>query len=195
MEASWETRETEERLTIVHDNRWLAIVGVPRMLVGLMIAGGPWLIEEARHSDAWPILVVGSLLGSGFVVAGLALCFKYEEIEADRSSATVARRVGLPPFRRTRTWAWDELTEVAAVTENQARSNHPGSTLHYRVRLIGPKCSVLVASALEREPIEAEAPRWARFLDKPLRGAMHEDPKKRLREGLKATKADRPAAS
>lgn len=192
METSWTIRETDERLTIIHDNRWLAIVGVPMMLVGLVIAVGPWLIEEARTSGAWPILAVGSLLGLGFVVFGLALCFKYEEIEADRSSGLVFRRAGLPPFRRTRSWSWADLTEVAAVTESQVRTHHPGSSLHYRLRLIGPKCSLLVASSFDREPIEAEAPRWARFLDKPLRKAMQEDPQERLRESLRSK---RPASS
>lgn len=181
MEPSWETHETDESLIIIHDNRWLAIIGIPMILVGLLIAIGPWMIEEARNSGAWPILAGGSVIGLGFIVAGLSLCFKYDEIEANRSLKTVFRRAGLPPFRRTRSWPWDEISEVEVVCETHPRSSHSGSSLNFSLRLKGPKCSLLVASTLDRKPIESEGPRWADFLGKPFRNTIQEDPHLRLR--------------
>ena len=170
---------------IVHDNRWLAIIGIPLAIAGSLVAVGPWLIDDARNSDAWPILVVGSLIGSGILVAGLSLCFKYGEIEADRSMNKITRRAGTLPFRRTRSWSLEDISEIACVIEKMARTSGTGSSIHYCIRLIGPNTSVLIASSLEREPIEAEAARWATSLDKPLGNTMNPDGHSQLQESPK----------
>ena len=103
-ENSWTTIEGDGRLAVVHDNRLLAIIGIPLALGGLAVATVPWLVVEARNSSAWPILAVGSLIGAGIVTMGMALCFHYVEIVADRRSGSVTRRAGLPPFQRTKSW-------------------------------------------------------------------------------------------
>lgn len=163
------TREEGDRIALVHDNRWLAILGIPLVLFGLAVAIVPWLIDDAGNSGAWPILAVGSLIGAGIITAGLALCFHHVEFIADRSAGTVTRRTGLRPFQRTKTWPLSTVTEVSCVVETMTRSGLAGgSSTHHRMRLTGPNVSVLVASALEPEPIEHEALRWSEFLGKPL---------------------------
>ena len=172
METSWETLEADQRITIVHYNRWLAILGVPLAVFGLAIAVEPWLIGEARSSDAWPILAVGSLIGAGIVVAGLALCFKYDEVAADRGVGVVIRHTGLDPFRRTREWPLTAIEEVVCLDEKIGSASGRGSSLHHRTRLVGSGVSALLASCLEPEPIRMEAQRWSRFLNLPLRDTM-----------------------
>lgn len=169
IETSWATLEEGGRITIVHDNRWLAIIGIPLGLMGLLVAAGPWFIEDARNSGAWPILAVGSLIGIGILVAGLSLCLKYDEIVADRGRGVVTRHAGLHPFRRSKSWPLADIEEVVCVDEKMAGTSTRGSSLHHRVRLVGPGASVLVTSCLELEPVQVEARRWADFLDLPLR--------------------------
>jgi hypothetical protein len=183
-ETSWTTLEDGGRRAVVHDHRWLAIVGVPLAVFGLVVAAGPWFIEEARNSGAWPILAVGSLIGAGIIVAGLALCFKYEEVAADRGTGVVIRHMGLPPFRRSKTWPLTDFTEVVCLDEKMAGGPGQASSLHHRVRLLGPNASVLVASWLEPEPIRAEARAWARFLDLPLRDTIGFDLETQLRDSM-----------
>ncbi|MGI9244583.1 MAG: hypothetical protein ACR2RV_27525 [Verrucomicrobiales bacterium] len=182
METSWECLEGADRITIVHDNRWLAIIGVPMALFGLLLGVGLWFIEDARTSGAWPILVVGSLIGMGIAVFGLALCFKYDEISADRRAGELIRHTGLSPFRRTRTWPLSDVEEVVCLDERMAGSSGRSSSLHHRLRLVGPGISVLVASALEPEPVEYEALRWSEFLDLPLRDTIGADLTSQLRD-------------
>lgn len=186
IETSWTTNEGDTRLAVVHDNRWLAIVGVPLATFGLAVAAVPWLIESARNSGAWPILAVGSLIGTGIVVMGMALCFHYVEIVADRRSGSVTRRDGLPPFQRAKSWPLGGIDEVVCVNETMAGGGARGSSTHYRLRLVGPSASVLVASALEPEPVRQEAARWARFLNRPLVDQTGSSRQERLRAGLES---------
>jgi len=172
MNTPWTTIEDEKRIAIVHDNRWLAIIGVPLTMAGLVVAVVPWLIEQARNSGAWPILAVGSLVGAGIIVAGLSLCFNYVEIVGDRQSGLVTRRAGLRPFQRSRSWPVTAFSEIVCVVEMIGRASGPGSTRHHRVRLVGPGASLLLASSLEAVPIRAEAQRWANFLGIPLKHNM-----------------------
>jgi len=168
METSWITDQTKDQLKVIHDNRWLAIIGIPLSLFGLVVGIGPWLIASARQSDAWPILAVGSLIGSGLVVAGLALCFKFESLLADKQTNALIQRKGLPPFQRTRQWSLNDLSEVTCLAEHMASSSGHSSSQHFRLRLDGPGSTILVASSLEQEPILFEARRWADFLGLPL---------------------------
>jgi hypothetical protein len=184
METSWTTTEDGERILIVHDDRWLAIIGIPMMLFGLAVAIGPWFIDEARHSGAWPILAVGSLIGAGLIVAGLSLCFKYEEIAADRGTGVIVRHIGLDPFRRTKTRPLSDFTEVACLDERTPSSSRRAPSLVHRVRLIGPDASEIVTSSVEAEPIRVEAQRWANFLELPLRDTLGSDPETQLRDSF-----------
>ena len=168
MDTNWVTHENDQSLTIVHDNRWLAIIGIPLALIGLGVGIGPWFIDEARNSEAWPILAVGSLIGFGIIVAGLSLCFNYESIKADRISGFVEKRKGKSPFQRTRKWPLNKLTDVKIVIEQMGSASGHGTSLHHRFRLVGPNTSILVASCLDSEPIQAEAKRWAKHLNLPL---------------------------
>ncbi|MDC0325485.1 hypothetical protein OAM01_01890 [bacterium] len=165
MDTSWSTHEDQNCLSIVHDNRWLAIIGLPLALVGLAVATGPWFIDDARNSGAWPILAVGSVIGFGIIVAGVSLCFKYERIDTDRATNLLERHKGMPPFRRSMTWPLKNFTEVKVVVEKMDSASGHGSSLHQRFRLVGPNASILIASCLEPEPIQTEAQRWAKFLD------------------------------
>jgi hypothetical protein len=182
METSWTTLEDEERIAIVHDNRWLAIIGVPLVVAGLVVAIGPWFIDDARNSGAWPILAVGSLIGTGIMVAGLSLCFKYDEVIANRGAGIVIRHAGLPPFRRSKTWQLTDFDEILCVDETMTSASGGGASLHHRVRLIGPGVSVLLASCLEPEPIRTEAQRWGTFLGLPLRDTIGADLRTKLRD-------------
>lgn len=172
-------------MTIVHDNRWLAIIGVPLAVVGLAIAIGPWFIEEARASGAWLILAVGSLIGAGFIVFGLALCFKYDGVSADRAAGEVVRHAGLQPFRRSKTWPLSDFEEVLCHDLRMAASSARGSSsIQYQVRLEGADASVVLASCFEPELVPYEALRWAEFLDLPVRDAIGPDLASELRETL-----------
>ncbi|WP_425400988.1 hypothetical protein [Aeoliella sp.] len=167
MDTSWETREDGDELTIIHDNRWLAIVGVPLAMFGLAVAIGPWLLEEVRKPDNYLILGGGSVVGAGLLTAGLSLCFLYMQVVANRRTGQCTRHVGIPPFRRTTNWSLDQFDKVICVNET-LRSLSATSSTHFRVRLVGPSDSVLIASSLESEPIRMEAERWSDFLRIPL---------------------------
>lgn len=52
------------------------------------------------------------------------------------------------------------------------------------MRLTGPAVSVVVASALEPEPIAHEALRWSEFLGKPLTEGASGNREARLRQSL-----------
>ena len=167
VETSWQVRQTEHSLTLIHDNRWLAIVGVPLMLFGILLGIGPWWIDSINPAEDWPILVGGSVIALGFVVAGLSLCFHYTEISADLHTAQIVQHKGLAPFRRTSTWPINSFEAVACVEERMGSTSF-SSSLHYRIRLVGPNNSVLVASCLESDPILQEVHRWSEFLTLPV---------------------------
>ena len=169
---------------MIHDNRWMAIIGIPLGIIGVVIAIGPWFLDGVNNSDAWPILAGGSLIGLGFIVAGLFLCFKYEEFIADQNSGMLTRNYGLEPFRRTTEWRLSEFAEVACVDITMSRSSGPGASLHHRLKLIGSSSSVTLASDLETKPILAEAERWAEFLELPLQNRMGQSKETRLKETL-----------
>jgi hypothetical protein len=171
MEPSWTTLEDGERIATVHDNRWLAIIGVPLTVLGLAVAIGPWFIAEARHFGAWPILAAGSLIGVGIIMAGLSLCFKYDEITADRGTGLVIRHTGLRPFRRSKIWPLTKFSEVVCLEERMV-TRELGSSRHHRVRLMGAGASVLIASSLDPDQIRAEAQRWAKILDLTFRDTL-----------------------
>jgi len=175
METPWKTSETNHQLTIVHDNRWLAIFGIPISLFGLLVAIGPWFIDSARESGAWPILAGGSLIGTGIFVAGLSLCFKYESVTANTSTGEVVRHKGLAPFRRTAVWPIEEFQQIACRKVQMAGGAQSHSSIHYQVRLKGDEASTLLASCLDSEPIQAEARRWATFLNLPISDSMNVD--------------------
>ena len=164
MDTSWVTQEDSQSLTIVHDNRWLAIIGIPLALVGSAVGIGPWLIDEARNSDAWPILAVGSLIGLAIFVMGLALCFNYESVKADRLSKTLERKKGKPPFQRCTQWTLDPFTELKIELIKMTSSSGNGSSLQYRLLLVSSQTSVSIASCPDHEPIQLEAQRWAKYL-------------------------------
>jgi hypothetical protein len=182
METSWTCSEEKGRLKIAHDNRWLAIIGVPIALVGVAIAVGPWFLEGVSILDAWPILAVGSLIGSGFILMGLALSFKYDEVIADRDQDMLIQNTGLPPFRRSKTWPLKAIEEVVCLNEQMGRASGSGASFHCRLRLLGPKVSVLLASDLEAAPIRFEAERWAYYLNLPIKDKLGEDLKAKLHE-------------
>ncbi len=180
METSWKSSENAGRLSLVHDNRWLAIIGVPIMMVGLTIAIGLWFIDSVRDSDNWPILATGSLIGVGFFVMGLALCFKYEEVIGNRDDGTLTQNKGLPPFRRSKTWTLTDIQEVVCLDAQLGRGS--SGSLHRHLYLMGPDVSVLLASDLEAAPIRYEAERWANFLNLPIRDKMDETLENKFRE-------------
>lgn len=165
MDTSWETIEGNQSITVIHDNRWLAIVGIPLSLVGTAIAFGPWFIDEARNSGAWPILTVGSLIGLGFFVMGLALCFSFESVKADRHNKSLERKKGKPPFQRRTKWPLEIFSalEIDLVKMTSASGND--SSLQYRMLITASDKSVLIASCPDYKPIQMEAQRWAKYLD------------------------------
>ena len=165
-ELPWTVRQTPESLVLIHDNRWLAIFGIPMSLVGMLIACGPWFIESARNSDDWMILAGGSVIGLGFIVFGLALCFHYAETTVDLSSETVRHSKGLKPFQRVRTWPIQSFDHIRCGTIQLGRFSN--TTTHYTVSLKGPKSSFLFASSLDKEAILLEALRWSEFLKLPV---------------------------
>ena len=74
----WNVLETENRLELCHDHRWLAIVGIPMILIGTTAAIGLWFIPGVSYGDGWPIMSAGSLMGTGLVVLGLHLSLNRE---------------------------------------------------------------------------------------------------------------------
>ena len=171
--TSWDIDQSLNRLSIVHDNRWLAIVGIPLSLFGLLVACGPWFIESARNSDDWPILAGGSVIGCGIVVAGLSLCLKFEKFIADRETNTMTRLIGLKPFQRRKQWPLDSFEVVDCSIFNMG-SFGSSSSQQYRIQLVGPRNSVLLASCLDKESILLEAIRWSEFLDLPIDNSISE---------------------
>lgn len=165
MDTSWETIEGDQSITVIHDNRWLAIVGIPLSLVGTAIGIGPWFIDEARNSEAWPILVVGSLIGLGFFVMGLALCFSFESVKADRLNTSLERKKGKPPFQRSTKWSLDLFKELKIDLVRMTSASRHSSSLQYRLQLAASDTSVLIASCPDYKPIQTEAQRWAKYLD------------------------------
>lgn len=182
--VSWKIQEGSGRLALIHDNRWLAILGIPLAAFGLAVAVVPWLIDEARDSGAWPILAGGGLIGCGIFFMGMTLCFHYVEVLADRKTSLVTRRAGLPPFQRVKSWPLGEISEVECVNVQMVGGRAGGSSTHYQIQLVGPSVSIQLASSLDPEPIREEALRWARFLDKPFADRIKSSPEERLRNRL-----------
>lgn len=160
----WQSVETESRLELVHDHRWLKLFGLPLAGFGSVVSILLWCIPGVELAEAWPMLAVGSLIGIAFMLMGLHLSFNRVIFVADRKQNLVVQQEGFGWFTRQKRIPFTELQRVRI----DRRSNSGGSFVQYTMELVTSKRGILVASFPELEPVREESLRWSKFLDIPL---------------------------
>lgn len=171
LELPWIIEQTSQQLRLTHDHRWLKIIGLPMVLLGLTGATGIWLIPGIPLQDAWPMLAVGSLIGCGFAMMGLHLSFNLLVFTADRQAGTLVRREGFGPFIRIRTLQLDEIKSVALL-----RGPSGGSIPNYIFEIRWENRRLRIVSIADKALVEQEAIRWAAFLNVDLQDCTEMSP-------------------
>lgn len=164
----WQVIESGQRLTVLHEHRWLGWIGWPMVAAGVGGAAVIWLLPFDGDTAAWPFQAVGSLIGGAFVLMGLELSLGRETITADKVSDEVVRREGFGPFTRIRRQPLRELEAVVCEPETLRHPGGSGRGSGSVMLLTWPGQVVRVARGVQPEPILAEAERWAAFLGPPL---------------------------
>ena len=158
-ELPWIIEQSPHLLRLTHDHRWLKIIGFPFALLGMAGAVAVWLIPGIPYQDAWPMLIVGSLIGCAFVAMGMHLSFNLLIFTADRQTGRLERREGFGPFIRIRTIPLSDITCVAFL-----RVPSGGSIPNYILELRTSKRHMRIVSIADKDLVEQEAVRWAKFL-------------------------------
>lgn len=162
----WQSAETEIRLELVHDHRWLKVFGLPLAALGSAASILLWYIPGVELTEAWPMLAVGSLIGIAFTLMGLHLSFNRVLFTADRNQNQFIQQQGFGWFTRQKKIPFEAIQYVQI-----DRRSHSGSNFaQYTLELKTNKRSILIASFPELGPIEEESLRWARYLSIPLQG-------------------------
>lgn len=108
----WLVEESPEKLQLIHDYRWLRVIGFPLAAIGLIGSVGIWFLPGIPYQDAWPMLAVGSLIGSAFALMGMHLSFNLLTFTADRHLGTLTRREGFGPFIRIRNVSLERVLKL-----------------------------------------------------------------------------------
>ena len=160
IEQPWYTEETDTRLLLCHDHRWLRFIGIPLAIGCASLAIALWFLPDLNYDRDWPILAVGSLIATGFALIGLHLSFNRIVFTADSERGILVRSEGFGVFTRTKCYELDEIQSVSVVKSNLVGS--PSTS--YRLELNMVNGPIGLASFVFREPLDAEASRWRRFL-------------------------------
>lgn len=164
LEMPWRTEETKDRLVLCHDHRWLRIIGFPAIGLGTVIALGIWFIPGINLNEAWPMLMVGSLIGSACILMGLQLSFSVINFSVQRGASEILRREGFGPFVRTQSFRIDDNSVVKVSVQAD-----PGMMSGYILEIQTADQGLRIAKFPDPSPIELEGKRWARFLQLPLK--------------------------
>lgn len=154
----------------------MAIGGIPLALAAMAGAVGLWFVPDVDHRDAWPMLAVGSLIGSGIALLGLHVSFNREFFIADRKVGELVHRTGFGPWTRTRRRSLAEVRKVVC-------ERLPGRD-SYGLILVTDRREIRMAVFVQPEPIQFEGLRWALFLDVPLDDRISAGPAERLSRRL-----------
>ena len=149
-----------ERLVLKHDHRWLAVIGVPLMLMGVFVMFAIWFLPGVDYQNAWPLILAGQFVPLGLVVLGLHLSFNVDETEADPKTQMITRRRGVSPFQRIRTIHFDSVHAVVVEDVVGVSSSGP----QFALALQGPELFLRLWISTDLDAIETEACRWAEFL-------------------------------
>ena len=160
----WIVHQTKDSLELCHDHRWLRIVGIPLIAIGIIAAVAIWFIPHDNWDDAWPMLAVGSLFGLAIAIAGLHLSLNRVGFIAQLPDDRLLHYEGFGPLLRKREFRLSQVQHVRATQIVDAGSPGP----RYALILIFPNQQLRLAIFVERDPILIEALRWSEFLNKPL---------------------------
>lgn len=158
-ESPWLVYQTPTRLQLIHDHRWLKVIGIPIICIGILMAAGIWLIPGIDNSDAWPILAGGTFIGLGFCLLGLHLSLNLVSFTADHETGLFTHREGFSIFTRIRTVRLNEIKGIRC-----RRATEPGFAGYFILEIESSKRTIRLAQHIEEEPIRLEGIRWSDFL-------------------------------